>query len=84
MPSQGLETKLNSLCQAALVSTHDIAEPTYETSNLPTRLLTHYYKKNNHMQDFQLTYNTATTIEKDGRKLDFKPIVKTSSLHTRL
>ena len=49
--------------------THDIAEPTYKTFNLPTR------QKYDRKLDCQLTYKTFNlhTRQKHDRKLDFKP-----------
>ena len=73
--------------------TRDIAEPTYKTFNLFTRLLTYLqdfqltYKTqiqpqtilSTNLQDFQLSYKTFNlpTRNKTARKLDFQQTYKT-------
>ena len=65
--------------------TRDIAEPTYKTFNLPTRLSTNHYTKirphtrlSTNFQDFQ-----QTTIQNSDRILGFQPTYKGLNLHTR-
>ena len=58
--------------------TRNIADPTYKTLNLLTRLSTY-------LQDFEPTYETfkLLTMQKQDRILDFQPTYESLNLNTR-